>query len=61
MNVNNRLLYKEMVQMAEFCLKCLRKFEPNVNEDNFILSNNLELCEGCGMLKKIVVEITNEN
>ena len=46
--------------MAEFCLECLRKFEPNANEGNVILSNNSELCEGCGLLKRIVVKIINE-
>lgn len=47
--------------MAEFCLECLRKFEPNANENNIVLSDNPELCEGCGILKRIVVEITNES
>lgn len=47
--------------MAEFCLECLRKFEPNANGNNTVLSDNLELCEGCGILKRIVVEITIES
>ena len=47
--------------MAEFCLECLRKFEPNANADSIVLSDNPELCEGCGHIKKIVVEINDEN
>lgn len=47
--------------MAEFCLECLRKFEPNANENNVVLSDNPELCEGCGMLKNVVIEINDEN
>lgn len=42
--------------MAEFCLKCLQEFEPNANENNAVLSDSLELCEGCGNLTQIVLE-----
>ena len=42
--------------MAELCLKCLRGFEPNANEDNTTLSENLEWCDGCGALTQIVLE-----
>lgn len=46
--------------MAEFCLKCLQSFEPNANENNTILSDYLELCEGCGTLKQVVLEFDEE-
>ena len=41
--------------MAEFCLKCLQKFEPNANEDNTTLSEYLDWCEGCAELRQVVV------
>ena len=41
--------------MAEFCLKCLQKFEPNANKDNTTVSINPYYCDGCGELKPIVV------
>ena len=53
--------YRGVVKMAEFCIECLRKFEPNANENNVVLSDNPELCEGCGMLKNVVIEINDEN
>lgn len=41
--------------MAEFCLDCLRKID---NKDYWRiqvkLSKDLELCEGCGQMKRIV-------
>lgn len=42
--------------MAEFCFEWLQKFEPDANECNTVLTENLELCEGCGFFKKIVIE-----
>ena len=41
--------------MAEFCLECLKKFEPNANEYNTTISIESYLCEGCGEIKPIVV------
>lgn len=46
--------------MAELCLQCLQKFEPNANEDNTVLSENLEWCDGCGALTSIVLEFNDE-
>ena len=42
--------------MAEFCLECLQKFEPNANEDNTVLSKYNDFCEGCCSFKPIVIE-----
>lgn len=42
--------------MADFCLDCFKKFEPNANEDNTILSDYLDFCEGCCEMKQIVFE-----
>lgn len=42
--------------MAEFCLECLRKLDGiNYLEDEFELSSDLDLCEGCGQWKHVVV------
>ena len=46
--------------MAEFCLECLKKFEPNANVNNTTVSTNLYLCEGCGQLKPVVVTFTDK-
>lgn len=36
--------------MAEFCLDCLRELDGiNYNETEFYVSDELELCEGCGI------------
>lgn len=45
--------------MADFCLECLHKFEPNANEHNTVLSKEIVLCEGCGNLKNIVLEFVD--
>ena len=42
--------------MAEFCLECWNKI--NEREDKaqkFILSKELEICEGCGKWKKVII------
>ena len=41
--------------MAEFCLTCFKRFEPNANEDNTTLSNYLDWCEGCAELRQVVL------
>ena len=49
--------------MAEFCVDCINKiFEQNKTEADFILSKNLEFCEGCCKQKRIVIkEIKKKN
>lgn len=43
--------------MAEFCVKCWNELNGTDNtESNFILSENLDLCEGCGELKKVIIK-----
>lgn len=46
--------------MSEFCLECLKKFEPNANVNNTTTSTDLYLCEGCGQLKHVVVAFTDK-
>lgn len=47
--------------MAEFCLECLRRVDGvNHDEDDFVYSEELELCEGCGEMKHIVVKYREE-
>ena len=42
--------------MAEFCLECFNIInETNDNEDKYIMSEDLDLCEGCGKWKNVVV------
>ena len=42
--------------MAEFCLDCLRKLDGvNYQREEFVLSRELELCEGCGQWKRVVI------
>lgn len=47
--------------MAEFCLQCFKRFEPNANEYNTTLSTNLEWCEGCAELRQVVVDFVDFN
>ena len=42
--------------MVEFCLECLNKLdERNYSKDDYIISTELDLCEGCGEWKHIVI------
>lgn len=47
--------------MAEFCADCARKYlgltEKQV--ENVVLSKEPDLCEGCGQIKPVVVEIAS--
>ena len=45
--------------MAEFCRECFDKVFGDIVEDNdeIIESEDLGLCEGCGEIKQIVLEI----
>lgn len=44
--------------MAEFCLNCLKEFEPNANERNAVLSKDYCICEGCGKSTKVVIALS---
>lgn len=46
--------------MAEFCKSCFMKLDPTVAESLIVLSNTTELCEGCGEVKQVVVEVKSE-
>ena len=42
--------------MAEFCLQCWNKmYKTNDDESKFILSKELDFCEGCGEWKHVIV------
>ena len=42
--------------MAEFCLDCWNKInETDDPADQYIISNELDLCEGCGEVKHVIV------
>lgn len=43
--------------MAEFCVKCWNELNGTKNsESDFILSEDLDLCEGCGELKNVIIK-----
>ena len=42
--------------MAEFCLECQNKAEGrNKSAAKYILSEDLQICEGCGEWKNVIV------
>ena len=42
--------------MAEFCLACWNKINgTNDSESRYIISKDLDLCEGCGEWKRVIV------
>ena len=42
--------------MAEFCLECWNKINGTEgNERKYIISKDLDLCEGCGELKPVII------
>lgn len=42
--------------MAEFCLDCLNRLEKKqYTEKDIVLSEELDLCEGCGKWKRVVI------
>lgn len=46
--------------MAEFCKECYKaKLDPSAEDDRIILSQEEELCEGCGETKRIVISYDN--
>ena len=50
------ILEAEVRKMAEFCLECWNKMNnTNYPAKKFILTEENDLCEGCGELKKVVI------
>lgn len=48
--------------MADFCERCLRQNDEKfLRGKQLILSKNLHLCEGCGEMKKVVIDIKEPN
>ncbi len=42
--------------MAEFCLDCWNRInETNHSKDRYIISEDLDLCEGCGEMKHVII------
>ncbi|MBR2499553.1 MAG: hypothetical protein IKB60_00580 [Clostridia bacterium] len=42
--------------MAEFCFKCFNRINgTNHKKEDYIMSDDLDLCEGCGQWKHVVV------
>lgn len=44
--------------MAEFCLDCWNKLnKTNFTEREYVLSRELDLCEGCGQWKPVIINV----
>ena len=43
--------------MAEFCLECWNKMNGTKHSKRkYVLSKDLDLCEGCGELKHVIIK-----
>ncbi len=48
--------------MAEFCIDCWNKMNnSNYAKNNFVVSDRLDLCEGCGEYKHVVIYIKEKS
>lgn len=48
--------------MAEFCKDCLLEMmDVDLKKNKIILSDDDDICEGCGNIKPVVVEIISKN
>ena len=46
--------------MAEFCADCFNKMnQTDYPPEDFGLSKRLDLCEGCGEMKRVVITINS--
>ena len=56
---NAYLIYLSgVIKMAEFCLDCWNRIMGiNDSSDKYIISKDLDLCEGCGEYKHVIVRI----
>ena len=49
-----------MIILAEFCFKCYKKYtDEYAKEEDFIITDTLDLCEGCGEITHVVWEPKN--
>ena len=49
-------MYKRGVTMAEFCLECWNRLNgTNHSKRKYIISKDLDLCEGCGEWKPVII------
>ena len=47
--------------MAEFCKECFKRcIEPGAIDKYIVISEDEDLCEGCGEFKQVVVEYNTE-
>ena len=46
--------------MAESCKDCFKRlFVDDYEDDKIIVSDDLDLCEGCAEFKQVIVKINN--
>ena len=51
-----------VIIMAEFCLQCWNRInQTNDPPDKYILSKELDLCEGCGKWTNVIVTTRRTN
>ena len=41
--------------MAEFCIECWNKINKSHGKYKYVLSKDLDVCEGCGELKRVII------
>ena len=41
--------------MAEFCAECWKEMFPQDQNKKFVVSKYLDLCEGCGEYKRVII------
>ena len=50
--------------MAEFCVECFLKSiaapSDNLTEDDLIITDEFEFCEGCCKIKPVVIQVAKE-
>ena len=48
----------EVIDMAEFCLNCWNEInETNDPADKYVISKELDFCEGCGEWTNVIVRV----
>lgn len=48
--------------MAEFCVDCWNKMnETDYSSNRFVISKEIDLCEGCGEFKNVIIREKEHN
>ena len=50
------------MEVAEFCLDCWNKINhTKLTEEDIIIDDEMDLCEGCGELKYVIIKYRKKN